>query len=204
MYTVTTKALRQLCNSNVGGPPNRRQVAVKRLTRLPFTNDQFDLISARELHSILKLFGEKGEDEWERCVRECLRVLKPGGHLEFSILNSDMMNPGPLGQAKSVEFGFALKTLGYDPGPTMMWLGRLARAGFDKVGRAWMCLPVGARRRMDGRPAPAAVEGDAPAMGSCDNIANVCSMVGDPDADGACQEALVEDGRGEDCAGLRV
>lgn len=188
VYTVTTKAIRQLSNSNIRGPPNHRQVAVGRLTRLPFADNQFDLVSARELHSILKFVGENGEDEWESCLKECMRVLKPGGYLEFSILDSDIMNAGPLGLAKSVEFGFALKTLGYDPSPTRMWLGRLARAGFGDIRRVWMCLPLGAKRRMHAPP-KAVVKGasgpagrvhqmDAMVMGSSDDIASVCSIVG--------------------------
>ncbi|KAI1373628.1 hypothetical protein F4677DRAFT_448196 [Hypoxylon crocopeplum] len=143
VYTVTTKAIRQLSNSNVRGPPNHRQVAVSRLTRLPFPDGHFDLVSARELHSILKFIGENGEDEWDSCLKECMRVLKPGGYLEFSVLESALTNAGPLGLAKSVEFGFALKTLGYDPAPTRTFLGRLHRAGFDGVRRAWVCLPMG-------------------------------------------------------------
>lgn len=190
IYTVTTKAIRQLSNSNVRGPPNHRQVAVERLSKLPFANDQFDLISARELHGILKFVGENGEDEWESCLQECMRVLKPGGYLEFSIMDSDIINAGPLGLAKSVEFGFALKTLGYDPSPSKMWLGRLARAGFDNVRRAWVCLPVGAKRKMSIPPTPPLKDDvsiksggkvcqmDAMVMGSSDNIANVCSIVG--------------------------
>ncbi|KAF3355557.1 60S ribosomal protein L21-B [Verticillium dahliae VDG1] len=74
IYTVTTKAVRQLSNSNIRGPPNHRQVAVERLTRLPFADAQFDLVSARELHSLLKFVGGNGEDEWEGCLRECMRV----------------------------------------------------------------------------------------------------------------------------------
>ncbi|KAJ0374894.1 hypothetical protein COL26b_006910 [Colletotrichum chrysophilum] len=193
IYTVTTKTIRQLSNSNVRGPPNHRQVAVERLTRLPFKDDQFDLISARELHSILKFVGENGEDEWETCLKECLRVLKPGGYLEFSVLDSDIMNAGPLGLAKSVEFGFDLKTLGYDPNPTRMFLGRLSRAGFDEVRRAWMCLPVGARRpsQQQGKPLPSlparvspagqevrTVTMEAMVTGSTDGIANVTGIVG--------------------------
>ncbi|KND90212.1 hypothetical protein TOPH_05187 [Tolypocladium ophioglossoides CBS 100239] len=188
VYTVTTKTIRQLSNSNIRGPPNHRQVAVERLTRLPFANDQFDLVSARELHSVLKFVGENGEDEWESCLQECMRVLKPGGYLEFSILDSDIMTAGPLGRAKSVEFGFALKTLGYDPSPSKMWLGRLSRAGFDDVRRVWMCLPVGAKRRMHTPPMPPknnaigqeakVCQMDAMVMGSSDNIASVCSIVG--------------------------
>ncbi|KAK4231044.1 Ubiquinone/menaquinone biosynthesis C-methyltransferase UbiE [Podospora fimiseda] len=143
VYTITTKAIRQLSNCNPRGPPNHRQVAVERLTKLPFADDQFDLISARELHAVLKLFGENGVDEWDACLKECMRVLKPGGYIEFSVLDADVVNAGPLGNAKAVEFSFALQTLGYDPKPTRSFLSRLAHAGFDDVRRAWVCLPVG-------------------------------------------------------------
>ncbi|KAI0450674.1 methyltransferase domain-containing protein [Xylaria acuta] len=143
VYSVTTKAIRQLSNCNIRGPPNHRQVAVERLTRLPFPDAHFDLVSARELHSIIKFIGENGTDEWEGCLSEVMRVLKPGGYLDFSVIDSDIMNAGPLGLAKSVEFGFSLKTLGYDPNPTRLFLGRLGRAGFEEVRRAWMCLPMG-------------------------------------------------------------
>ncbi|KAK3896946.1 hypothetical protein C8A05DRAFT_20194, partial [Staphylotrichum tortipilum] len=146
VYTVTTKTIRQLSNSNIRGPPNHRQVAVKSLAKMPFADDQFDLISARELHAALKLFGENGTDEWDACLRECMRVLKPGGYLDFGLLDADIVNAGPLGNAKAVEFGFALQTLGYDPNPTRAFLGRLAAAGFEEVRRAWVCLPVGPKR----------------------------------------------------------
>lgn len=143
IYTVTTKSARQLSNCNVRGPPNHRQVAVDRLTRLPFPSDHFDLVSARELHAILKYTGENGEDEWETCLAECMRVLKPGGYFDFWVLDSDIMKAGPLGLAKSVEFGFTLGRLGYDPSPTKLFLSRLARAGFEGTRRAWVFLPLG-------------------------------------------------------------
>jgi hypothetical protein len=145
VYTITTKSLRQLSNSNIRGPRNHRQVAVSRLVKLPFKDNQFDLISAREIYSILKEKAENGEDEWEACLKECVRVLKPGGYLEFSIMDSDIVNAGPLGLAKSVEFGFNLKTLGYDPCPTKLWLSRMKTAGFVGMKRAWLFLPMGAK-----------------------------------------------------------
>lgn len=144
VYTVTTKAIRQLSNSNIRGPPNHRQVAVNNLCRLPFAADQFDLVSARDLHSILRASDiPDTEDEWDLCLREIMRVLKPGGYLEFNVMDSDIVNAGPLGLAKSVEFGFTLKTLGYDPAPSKSFLPRLSREGFEDVRRAWVALPLG-------------------------------------------------------------
>ncbi|KAI8959932.1 hypothetical protein F5Y11DRAFT_284102 [Daldinia sp. FL1419] len=186
VYTVTTKAIRQLSNSNVRGPPNHRQVAVSRLTKLPFPDAHFDLISARELHSILKFIGENGEDEWDSCLAECMRVLKPGGYLEFSVLDSDITNAGPLGLAKSVEFGFALKTLGYDSSPTRMFLGRLHRAGFDGVRRAWVSLPMGAdpaisRNRKvarDSNGVERPLELEAMVTGSTEAAASIAGLAG--------------------------
>ena len=48
--------------------------------------------------------------------------------------------------AKSVEFGFSLKTRGYDPAPTRAFIPRLYAAGFVGVKRAWMLLPMGPAR----------------------------------------------------------
>lgn len=185
VYTTTTKAIRQLSNSNIRGPPNHRQVAVNRLVKLPFPDNHFDLVSARELHSILKFVGENGEDEWDSCLQECMRVLKPGGYLEFSLMDSDIMNAGPLGLAKSVEFGFSLKTLGYDPSPTKMFLGRLGRAGFADVRRAWLCLPMGGREPLPGRVVvrdsagcEVPTELEAIVQGSTEAAAPVCGIAG--------------------------
>ncbi|ESZ98570.1 hypothetical protein SBOR_1020 [Sclerotinia borealis F-4128] len=182
VYTVTTKALRQLSNSNIRGPKNLRQVAIDRLVKLPWKDNQFDLVSAREIYSILKERGENGEDEWEACLKECMRILKPGGYLEFSIMDSDIVNAGPMGLAKSVEFGFNLKTLGYDPSPTKLWLGRLKRAGFVGIKRAWVFLPMGAdpeyrldvERNSVGDP----LEMEAIVSGSTGDAACVTGLVG--------------------------
>jgi len=183
VYTVTTKALRQLSNSNIRGPKNHRQVAVDRLVKLPFGDNQFDLISAREIYTVLREQAPNGQDEWEACLKECMRVLKPGGYLEFSIMDSDIVNAGPLGLAKSVEFGFNLKTLGYDPCPTKLWLGRLRDAGFVNTKRAWVFLPMGAKIEekivnRDSMGVEVKLELEAMVSGSTENAASICGLVG--------------------------
>lgn len=182
VYTVTTKALRQLSNSNIRGPSNHRQVAVEKLTRLPFKDGHFDLVSAREIYTILKENGESGEDEWDVCLKECMRVLKPGGYLEFAVMDSDIVNAGPLGLAKSVEFGFSLKTRGYDPVPTKAFVSRLRNAGFANIKRAWVFLPMGAKidrvEKRDSMGVEVKLELEAMVSGSTEGAASVAGIVG--------------------------
>jgi SAM-dependent methyltransferase len=183
IYSVCTKASRQISNSNIRGPNNHRQVAVEKLTKLPFKDNQFDLISARHLYSMLKVASEHGEDEYDACLAECMRCLKPGGYLEFSVMDSDIVNAGSLGQAKSVEFGFNLKTRGYDAAPTKAWLGRLRAAGFVNVKRAWLFLPMGApsvQKPMsrDSMGVERPLELEAMVSGSTDAAASITGLVG--------------------------
>ncbi|KAI9873711.1 MAG: hypothetical protein M1830_010696, partial [Pleopsidium flavum] len=130
-----------------------------------------------------------GIDEYDLCLTECLRCLKPGGYLEFSVLDSEIIHPGPLGSAKSVEFGFNLKTRGYDPAPTKSWLSRLRRAGYMDIKRAWLYLPMGApsAKLPSHRETPSPVVADlssSPAeavhgpVGSTADAANISGMVG--------------------------
>ena len=87
--------------------------------------------------------GGNRYDEYDACLAECLRVLKPGGYLEFSLLDAELLSPGPLGTKASVEFAYNLKTRGYDANPTRPFLSRLKKAGYDDIKRAWTFLPVG-------------------------------------------------------------
>ena len=141
VYTVTD----QLATSKLRGPRNHRVVSVPNLWSLPFPDDSFDVISARTLYTMLKTTrGNSGEgaDEYDRCLRECYRCLKPGGYIEFTLLDSDIINAsGRQAVAASVEFGFNLKTRGYDPMPTKSFLGRLKGVGFEEIERAWIVLP---------------------------------------------------------------
>ncbi|KAF2806682.1 uncharacterized protein BDZ99DRAFT_83118 [Mytilinidion resinicola] len=134
-----------LTASTVQGPTNHKQMPVPNLWTLPFPSGAFDVISARSLYALLKTDKPVGRalDEYDLCLKECFRCLKPGGYLEFSLIDSDIIRAGRQAQAMGVEFGFNLKTRGYDPQPTKTFLPRLRKAGFDEVQRAWMILPMG-------------------------------------------------------------
>ena len=143
VYTASVE--RHLVDSGIRGPRNHRRVAVTELWQLPYPDNYFDAISARSLFSYLKTETPLGHsaDEYDLCLQECLRCLKPGGYLEWFMMDSEIVNAGTRGTATSVEFGFNLKTHGYDPVPTRSWLGRVRRAGFDDIKRAWTFLPMG-------------------------------------------------------------
>ncbi len=143
VYTASTE--RQQVESNIRGPRNHRPTAVPALWQLPYPDKHFNVISARALFAFLKTEKPPGKDldEYDLCLHECIRCLKPGGYLEFFVMDSEIVNAGSRGSAVSVEFGFNLKTRGYDPSPTKTWLGRVRRAGFDDIKRAWTFLPMG-------------------------------------------------------------
>ena len=143
IYTASVE--HHLVDSGIRGPRNHRRVAVTELWQLPYPDNYFTAISARSLFSYLKMEKPLGQsaDEYDLCLLECLRCLKPGGYLEWFMMDSEIVNAGSRGIAASVEFGFNLKTRGYDPVPTKSWLGRVRRAGFDDIKRAWTFLPVG-------------------------------------------------------------
>jgi len=132
-------------STNVAGPFNHKHLTVPNLWTLPFPSNHFDVISARTLHELLKTRKPIGRsvDEYDLCLKECNRCLKSGGVLDFSLMDADMVHAGRNAQAMGVEFGFNLKTRGYDAQATKTFLPRLSKAGFKKVHRAWMILPMG-------------------------------------------------------------
>ena len=144
--TVTTvyTAGNNMC-SNVEGPDNHKHLTVPNLWTLPFPSGHFDVVSARTLYELLKTSKPVGKssDEYDLCLKECYRCLKPGGILDFSLMDADVVHAGRHAQAMGVEFGFNLKTRGYDAQPTKTFLPRISKAGFKDVQRAWMLLPMG-------------------------------------------------------------
>ena len=143
VYTVSSKG--QIVNSAIKGPPNHRQVTVANLWELPFGNNQFDVISARSLYALLKTECPVGKDrdEYDLVLKECMRCLKPGGYLEFQVLDAEISRAGPYATATSVEFAFNLRTRGYDPVASKNFLARLRNSGFGDTKRGWMFLPMG-------------------------------------------------------------
>jgi len=142
VYTAYTAD--QAPSADIERPANHKSTLVPNLWTLPFPNNHFDVVSARSLFMFLKTDKPTGRavDEYDLCLRECLRCLKPGGYLEFALLDADILRAGRQASALSVEFGFNLKTRGYDSQPTKAFLPRLRKAGYGQVRRAWVILPM--------------------------------------------------------------
>jgi SAM-dependent methyltransferase len=188
VYSVVNKT--QVVNSAIKGPPNHRVVSVERLWELPFGNNKFDVITTRSLHALLKTDCPSGfdRDEYDLVLKECRRCLKPGGYLEFMVLDAEISRAGPYASASSVEFAFNLRTRGYDPIASKSFLSRLRQSGYVNIKRAWMFLPMGTEpiepQPLRETPAPRvrsqiegyeAVQGP---IGSTEDIASITGILG--------------------------
>lgn len=74
---------------------NHKIKTVSCLWKLPFKNDSFDIISARTLHMFLRsrpVAEVPSINKWDLTLKECLRILKPGGVMEFLTLDSHISN----------------------------------------------------------------------------------------------------------------
>lgn len=190
--TVSSDAEAHVLASSLDGPSNHHVVTSPKLWQLPFDSDYFDVVSARHLYSHLKTTWPKGfaADEWDLTLRECLRCLKPGGYLEFDLLDAELVHTDAVSQALGVEFAFNLKTRGYDPCAGKSFLPRLRHAGFRDIKRAWMILPVAdAVPRWNDKPAAASherfitIDGtvqqfDPPLTGSTADVRAMTGLVG--------------------------
>ena len=187
-------------SDNLRGPRNCIRKVVDSLYCLPYPDNYFTVISARNLFAHLRTRPPPGSNtslsEYDICLAECHRVLRPGGYLEFSMLDSDILHAGPRATALSVEFGFNLKTRGYDPTPTKDFLPRVHRAGFHSLKRAWIFHPMGspssAHVASSGRemqesspPDVSALEAHLPSLeavhgevGSTADVASLTNLVG--------------------------
>ncbi|KAF1925343.1 verprolin [Didymella exigua CBS 183.55] len=192
---VTVNTAGNNASANIVGPDNHKYTSVPNLWTLPFPNAHFDVISARTLYELLKTNKPAGRssDEYDLCLKELHRCLKPGGILEFSLLDAELMHAGRNAQAMGVEFGFNLKTRGYDAQASKTFLPRVAKAGFRDVQRAWIVLPMGqtaanwkeelnvcakvAQEKCIGESGEVEVQ-DVPAFGSTRDAAMLTGIVG--------------------------
>ncbi|KAJ5183926.1 hypothetical protein N7492_001542 [Penicillium capsulatum] len=185
VYSVVGK--NQKVNRAIKGPPNHCVVSVSNLWELPFGNNQFDVISTRSLHALLKTESPAGftQDEYDLVLKECLRCLRPGGFFEFMLLDAEISRAGQHATAASVEFAFNLRTRGYDPIASKSFLARLRNNGFVDVKRAWRFIPMGMEptepqppRETPAPRIPSQIEEYEAVQGPIGSTADVASITG--------------------------
>lgn len=156
-HNSTTSLEEKAATSN---PANHKVVKVVELWKLPFSDNHFDVISARSLHMYLRscpIPHAPSINEWDLTLKECLRVLKPGGILDFVVLDSHISNNSSenkskhsrdnsheasispnaaMGQSFATPFGTAtFQTSDSSQDPAPLNLGReLKKRGFEADG----------------------------------------------------------------------
>ncbi|KAK6340830.1 hypothetical protein TWF696_009148 [Orbilia brochopaga] len=104
---------------------------------LPFPDNYFDVISTKSFPGILR------HSDWAPLLRECNRVLRPGGWIELQIVDPVLTKQGDMLREwldariirEMLEDSFAIK-------PSDDVLGFLQETGFDNVKRSRIALPA--------------------------------------------------------------
>ncbi|KAJ6262360.1 hypothetical protein Dda_3168 [Drechslerella dactyloides] len=104
---------------------------------LPFPDNYFDVISTKSFPGILR------HSDWAPLLKECNRVLRPGGWIELQIVDPVLTKQGDLLREwldariirEMLEDSFAIK-------PSDDVLGFLQETGFDNVKRSRIALPA--------------------------------------------------------------
>ncbi|KAK6537016.1 hypothetical protein TWF281_001220 [Arthrobotrys megalospora] len=147
---------------------------------------------------------------WPFIISQCMRVLKPGGYLELSVLDIDMVNMGPRTKRTVDEIKLNLRKHQSGNGsdwnkktPSEKALRLMAKRGFADITRCRVGLPtvgnVDGSREEQASMQQILKEGNSPDevdMGSAEGINRVVSKVGRWWY-GKCFENIGEDVQGE-------
>ncbi|KAK6520665.1 hypothetical protein TWF506_000914 [Arthrobotrys conoides] len=182
--------------SPAGGPPNpsnptdnlnnHHQIHhVSFASPFPFPSGFFTVVTFRFLPCT-------SDALWPFIISQCMRVLKPGGYLELSVLDIDMVNMGPRTKRTIDEIKVNLRK--YQSGNGSDWhkktpsekaLRLMAKRGFTDITRCRVGLPtvgnVDGSREEQASMQQILKEGNSPEevdMGSAEGINRVVSKVG--------------------------
>jgi len=122
-------------------PPNHHQIQyTSHLEKFPFGPDTFTSV-------VFRFPAAAPESHFRNIITEARRVLKPGGYIEFSILDADLNNPGTRTRraARGLKEKVATKHPDYSLGSTSdIVLRLLGRKGFVDVKTCRVGVPVAA------------------------------------------------------------
>ncbi|KAK9471174.1 uncharacterized protein V1510DRAFT_397819 [Dipodascopsis tothii] len=119
------------------GPANYTPVEGENLWQMPFEDNTFDIISARNLWQLIK------SEEWIITLAELRRVLKPGGYLEVTVTDFKQLNLSPVMSFWWQRLAQSVASSGYEVEPSKYLIQRMNSLGFESIRRAWIALPRG-------------------------------------------------------------
>ena len=142
-------------SSNGQSPPNHRQILHPSIAHpFPFPRSFFTAV-------VFRFPVASTETAYRNAISECKRVLRPGGYLEMSILDMDLVNMGNRARRAvrdlKVRMQVAMPDISLSPvSDSLQKL--LGRRGFENLNRCFVGVPVG--RSVADAPPPSASEHD--------------------------------------------
>ena len=131
-------------NGTWQSPPNHRQIYH------PNLSDPFPFPSGFFTAAVFRFPLASRESTLRNAISECKRVLRPGGYLEMSMLDLDLLNMG--NRARRAVRMLKTRMQVADPDISLKptsdnVLRLLGKKGFDSINRCMVSLPVGGRVR---------------------------------------------------------
>ncbi|KAF2756513.1 hypothetical protein EJ05DRAFT_502020 [Pseudovirgaria hyperparasitica] len=123
--------------------PNHKHVSHSdMLTMFPFPKRYFAAV-------VYRFPVAASEATYKNCIAECKRVLRPGGYLELSILDIDLINMG--NRARRAVRGLKMDISADEPEVSLKPVGDMVmrligRKNFENINRCMVAVPVAAGR----------------------------------------------------------
>lgn len=142
VYNLSPSSSTNNNNSNIQSPSNHRQIYHTSLThRFPFPKSFFTA-------AVFRFPIASSESASYNAISECKRVLRPGGYLEMSILDLDMVNMGNRARRAvrqlKVRMQIADSDISLKPASDNIQK-MLGRRGYENLNRCMVNVPIAGR-----------------------------------------------------------
>jgi len=105
------------------------------LEGLPFPDATFDYITQRRMTATWT------KQQWTLMTAEMVRVLKPGGYIEFWEIDYEPLRQGPASRAINGALAYGMQARGMDPYVSRRLQGLLTAQGIKKINANFFSLP---------------------------------------------------------------
>ena len=142
VYNLSPSSSTNSNNSNIQSPSNHRQIYHTSLShRFPFPKSFFTA-------AVFRFPTASSEPASYNAISECKRVLRPGGYLEMSILDLDMVNMGNRARRTVRQLKVRMQTA--DPNISLKPASdniqkMLGRRGYENLNRCMVNVPIAGR-----------------------------------------------------------